>query len=1141
MPQAVHRTPRMRPAGPDRTQFDLPALPALDPVAKLQPVQLLLPVLGSLSILVYGLMARTAILLVTGGIMALASLASPIVLYWSARRSQQAKLARRRVRYGEQLAVLDAAAAAARARLASVLGEAHPTPGEYTDWAASSRLWERRLEDDDVLAVRLGTADIPSGLTINRPSSGTADTEPDTELAAPVDAFAATAGVLPAAPLCLDLADTGVLTVAGIRSGARRLVRAVVLELALTCAPDDVALVIAVPPGTLDAWDWAKWLPHTASSSARAADRRLATTAEEVERHLDELVTPRLRLLEEGTWAASREVLPRVLVVVDRFDPFSEIGVSPALTRTLERGLEVGVSVVALVDEARAAPTQARALVTVGPDGVAELRRFRQAASPLAFAPAEVRVEDAEKLARFLAPKRLVADSVRSARTTSGRLAALLPSGLLAGPLAGPWPDGPDSRSGSEEAFRWPRPEPRDLLRVPFAVSADGATLRLDLKESAEGGCGPHGLVVGAVGSGKSELLRTVVAALAATHGPEDVELAFADFKGGLTFSLLHGVPHCSGMITNLVDDLSLVDRMKAALLGELERRQQLLRAAGDDVQKIGQYRALRERHPELPPMPFLVVVVDEFGELLDARPDVLDVLLSIGRTGRSLGVHLVLASQRLELGRVRGLDSYLGYRICLRTFTAEDSMAVLGTRAAADLPALPGHGYLRTADGVVRFLTATVSGRSTSADAPRAVAPFAPASGVRARHSESEPLIVSDRESDLAVLVRRANAYGAGRERPRLWLPPLPGPVDAGRLTLWDERLQGDAPPAAVGLPVPLGLVDLPRSRSQVPLRLDPAALDGHVLVVGAPRSGKSTVLAAYAIQAAHVHPAPLLQFHVLDLGGGALAPLAELPNVASYVDGQDPDGVRRVILELERIVENRPRPSPPGGRERTRGVARHGVVGRGGGTRAHRAPARPAHLVPGPVPGPRRRPGPPRRGRAQRRRPPGDDQHALGGASGQAARAGVDAHRAAPQRPDGIPARPRPGGGGSAGRAGPWTGRRRLASCRSPAPTGPRSVAARLPTCAPASTSPPGGRGTMARRDRDAAASAGGPHAPRTGPGLAPRGRRSPEAQRRARAAARRRRGGLPAGDRRSRRAWRCSRTGTPVRDAAASSPGS
>ncbi|MFL6111585.1 MAG: hypothetical protein ACJ786_09570, partial [Catenulispora sp.] len=439
MPQAVHRTPRMRPAGPDRTQFDVPALPSVEPPAKLQPIQLLLPILGSLSILVYGVMARTPVLLVTGGIMALASLASPIVLHWSGRRTQRARLAQRRLRYRESLAALDAAAATARARLASVLGEAHPTPAGYADWASSYRLWERRLEDDDVLAVRLGTADIPSGFTINRPSSGSADAEPDTELATEVDAFVRTAGVLPAAPLCLDLADTGVLTIAGIRPRALRLARAVVLELALTCAPDDLAVMVAVPPGALNAWDWAKWLPHTASSTARATDRRLVTSAEDVERHLDDIVTPRLRLLEDGTWAASREAFPRVLVVVDRFDPFSEIGVSPTLTRTLERGPEVGVCVVALVDEARAAPTRARALVSVGSDGDAELRRLREATSPVAFAPAEVGVPDAEKIARFLAPKRLVADSVRSARTTSGRLADLLPCGLLTGPE----PDGP--------------------------------------------------------------------------------------------------------------------------------------------------------------------------------------------------------------------------------------------------------------------------------------------------------------------------------------------------------------------------------------------------------------------------------------------------------------------------------------------------------------------------------------------------------------------------------------------------------------------------------------------------------------------------------------------------------------------------
>jgi len=163
--------------------------------------------------------------------------------------------------------------------------------------------------------------------------------------------------------------------------------------------------------------------------------------------------------------------------------------------------------------------------------------------------------------------------------------------------------------------------------------------------------------------------------------------------------------------------------------------------------------------------------------------------------------------------------------------------------------------------------------------------------------------------DSDLAVVVARAGAARLGHERPPLWLPPLPDPGGRAPLTLADERLRGEAPSVAQGLPVPVGLVDLPGVRRQVPLRLDAAALDGHVLVVGAPKSGKSTLLATYAAQAARLYPAPLLQFHVLDLGGGALAPLSELPNVAAYVDGQDLDGVRRVILELERIIEDRPR----------------------------------------------------------------------------------------------------------------------------------------------------------------------------------------------------------------------------------------
>src|SRR3954449_11825820 len=153
MAEVVHRSPRLRPPGAERTTFELQAPPPLEPPAKLQPVQLLVPVLGSMSILVYGVIARTAVLLVTGGIMALASLASPLVLHWTGRRAQRTKLARRRERYRSHLVEVAAAAAAARAAVAELSADAHPAPTTHDAWIDGGRLWERRLEDPDLLDV----------------------------------------------------------------------------------------------------------------------------------------------------------------------------------------------------------------------------------------------------------------------------------------------------------------------------------------------------------------------------------------------------------------------------------------------------------------------------------------------------------------------------------------------------------------------------------------------------------------------------------------------------------------------------------------------------------------------------------------------------------------------------------------------------------------------------------------------------------------------------------------------------------------------------------------------------------------------------------------------------------------------------
>ena len=237
------------------------------------------------------------------------------------------------------------------------------------------------------------------------------------------------------------------------------------------------------------------------------------------------------------------------------------------------------------------------------------------------------------------------------------------------------------------------RPRPaRDRLRVPIGIGDSGGLIHLDIKESAQQGMGPHGLCIGATGSGKSEFLRTLVLGLVMTHSPEQLNLVLVDFKGGATFAGMADMPHVSAVITNLADELTLVDRMQDALSGEMVRRQELLRDAGNYA-SIRDYEKARANGEDLAPMPSLFIVVDEFSEMLSAKPEFIDLFVAIGRLGRSLGLHLLLASQRLEEGRLRGLESHLSYRVGLRTFSAGESRAVLGVPDAYELPAVPGLG----------------------------------------------------------------------------------------------------------------------------------------------------------------------------------------------------------------------------------------------------------------------------------------------------------------------------------------------------------------------------------------------------------------------------------------------------------------
>ena len=464
-----------------------------------------------------------------------------------------------------------------------------------------------------------------------------------------------------------------------------------------------------------------------------------------------------------------------------------------------------------------------------------------------------------------------------------------------------------------------------ERLRVPIGLGAGGDPVMLDLKEAALEGMGPHGLCVGATGSGKSELLRTLVLGLAMTHSSETLNFVLADFKGGATFAGMATMPHTSAVITNMAEELTLVDRMRDSITGELNRRQDVLRAAGNYA-NVHDYERARAAGAPLEPLPSLLLIIDEFSELLAAKPDFIDMFIQIGRIGRSLGVHLLLASQRLEEGRLRGLDTYLSYRIGLRTFSAAESRAALGVPDAYHLPPVPGVGYLKFGtDVMAQFKAAYVSGPYRAGGATQSAghsertaavlftgAPVA----LPARPLHTQPVEQAPRQDDaladsvLDVIVQRLE--GQGPPAHQVWLPPLSEAPSLDQLlpplaATPDRGLAAAEYTAAGRLVVPVGLVDKPIDQRRDLMYLDFSGAAGHGMVVGGPRSGKSTLLRTMVSSFALTHTASEVQFYLLDFGGGGMQGLQHLPHVGGVAGRLDADKVRRMVAEVSGLVTRR------------------------------------------------------------------------------------------------------------------------------------------------------------------------------------------------------------------------------------------
>ena len=728
--------------------------------------------------------------------------------------------------------------------------EAFPDLAEITRRATAPdpRLWERRPFDNDFLALSAGYGEVPF-----RPRLADRHT-PGGE----AEVVLAEHGWLQLAPVEVPMAKGGVVGIVGERGQALSLARALLCQAAVLHGPADLTVAVLTESEGREDWDWVKWLPH-ARDAGGAAGRQLAvgTTAgatlagELADRDADD---PRQVLavldspaLIEGRGAAGRALLragEKVSGIV--------------IARTSERLPAACTTVIELADEA----------------GESRLLRPQtgERIDPLLVAgmSPEAARECAIALARF---------EDADLQLAGGALPAYV--GLLSLLGIGE-PNGEDLRG------RWASTTGETGLVARFALSEDGP-LDIDLV-----GDGPHGLVAGTTGAGKSELLRSLVAALAATHSPLRVNFVLVDYKGGSAFGECAELPHTVGMVTDL--DEQLGERALLSLEAELRYRERVLREhRATDLIEYDRLVAQGGTGPP-GPLPRLLVVIDEFATLASELPDFVPSLVGIAQRGRSLGVHLLLATQRPSGAVNENIRANTNLRVCLRVQTPQDSSDVIDSPAAAKIPRnQPGRAQVRLGPSeLIPVQTALVSG-ITAGPAAAAVStePFVvTGDGARRNGSEAE----SSAASDLQRLVAAAGeAFAGAHALRRPWLPPLPGSVGL-------DELLAMGPPRPLGgetgLVVPLALADDPEAQAQYPIGWNLNA--GNLLLYGIGGSGTTTALGTLALALAETADPARLHLYVLDFGAGELGALAGLPHVGAVIGAAEHERQRRLLRRL-------------------------------------------------------------------------------------------------------------------------------------------------------------------------------------------------------------------------------------------------
>ena len=772
----------------------------------------------------------------------------------------------------------------------------HPSTSEMA--AAVERrtplLWFRRAGEAGFGEFRLGLGAQASRSAVTLPSPKRAPRDLYAELRDATRHLSTVSSV----PIVATPLLTGSMGVAGPRSAAAAAARAVVLQAAGLHSPNDMSIAVVASSRTAQDWDWAKWLPHCGTSASPLTASHVAST----EGLAGALVGQIENLIAER--AADREAAgtPIVFLVVESDAPVE----FARLAGIAERGWRHGVITLWVASEPESLPASCRTFLSLTSMSDAQVGHAHQGELVTPVVAESLDLESSARLARALSA--VVDLGIRTDDDSD------LPRTVSLLSLTGPeLADGPDAM-----LQRWTAN--RSIVRGPMAPSQPArkaGTLRAVIGRTAADlhavdlrSDGPHALVGGTTGSGKSELLQTWILAMAANHSPQRLNFLLVDYKGGAAFAECRDLPHTVGMVTDLHPNG--VRRALTSLAAELRFREHVISSQKGIKDLVG-----LERSGFIDAPPSLVIVVDEFAALVQEVPEFVDGVVNVAQRGRSLGLHLILATQR-PAGVIKdNLRANTNLRLALRMADVDDSDNVLGSPQAAFFdPDLPGRAVSKTGPGrLMPFQAAYVGGHTGAAADPPRVSVEELGFGPRVlwEVEETEEIAPTDAAdsaatvdsvetpTDIARIVSAAReaADAAQMEPPRKpWQPDLARHYDLADAAAVPPTRRDDA--------LVFGVADQPERQAQPAVAFAPDE-QGNMVVYGTGGSGKSTLLRSLAVAAGFTVRGGPCHVYGLDFSSHGLAILADLPHVGSVVAGSDDERVLRLLRWLRKTIDDR------------------------------------------------------------------------------------------------------------------------------------------------------------------------------------------------------------------------------------------